>query len=141
MTNRLEPEQRSLLADVRSRPRTLDQYYATRVLLALDGGLPIERIARIFALPTGKVQQWSMNFRKYGIEYVIALGSLSPPRSGRRPRIRPIRPEPQSQRDARAMRQIQESAPRMSDLVRMAEHPSAEGADLEADPGDLVRHA
>lgn len=70
MEIRLKEKERSRLEGMVRRPRSRKQYYRARALLALDGGQPIEAVARTAKVGIEKVEAWAEGFRLLGLAYL-----------------------------------------------------------------------
>ena len=52
------------------RPRSRKQFYRARALLALDGGHPIETVARMFKVGPERVEAWADGFGRLRLKYL-----------------------------------------------------------------------
>ncbi len=70
MSVRLSEAERSRLHGMVKRPRSRKQLYRAEALLALDGGQPIEAVARRLRVGVERVEQWVAGFEEKRLGYL-----------------------------------------------------------------------
>jgi hypothetical protein len=67
---RLTVRERDRLRGMTRRPRTRAQGYRARALLELDGGEPVETVARRFRVGVDRVESWIAGFQERRLSYL-----------------------------------------------------------------------
>jgi hypothetical protein len=80
MEIRLTDAERSRLRGMVRRPRSRKQLYRAEVLLALDGGRPIEEVARQHRMGVERLETWVEAFMQKRIAFLAEPDAGRPPR-------------------------------------------------------------